>query len=154
MYSVISSVSKHHFSDSSCFFIFLFFLGEKPYKCTWDGCSWKFARSDELTRHFRKHTGIKPFRCTDCNRSFSRSDHLSLHRRRHDTMWAVQSTTEKLCWSHSCVWAEVMTIFSSLTSACFWNGVGAAHWARLMILEKKIAGFPWGNPGSITCDQA
>uniref|UniRef100_A0A8C9A5Q5 KLF transcription factor 8 n=1 Tax=Prolemur simus TaxID=1328070 RepID=A0A8C9A5Q5_PROSS len=59
---------------------------EKPYKCTWDGCSWKFARSDELTRHFRKHTGIKPFRCTDCNRSFSRSDHLSLHRRRHDTM--------------------------------------------------------------------
>ncbi|KAL0589049.1 Krueppel-like factor 8 [Plecturocebus cupreus] len=60
--------------------------GEKPYKCTWDGCSWKFARSDELTRHFRKHTGIKPFRCTDCNRSFSRSDHLSLHRRRHDTM--------------------------------------------------------------------
>ncbi|XP_032704860.1 Krueppel-like factor 8 isoform X2 [Lontra canadensis] len=60
--------------------------GEKPYKCTWDGCSWKFARSDELTRHFRKHTGIKPFQCKDCNRSFSRSDHLSLHRRRHDTM--------------------------------------------------------------------
>ncbi|XP_010608415.1 Krueppel-like factor 8 isoform X2 [Fukomys damarensis] len=60
--------------------------GEKPYKCTWDGCTWKFARSDELTRHFRKHTGIKPFQCTDCNRSFSRSDHLSLHRRRHDTM--------------------------------------------------------------------
>ena len=68
-----------------CFVIFPF-LGEKPYKCTWDGCSWKFARSDELTRHFRKHTGIKPFRCTDCNRSFSRSDHLSLHRRRHDTV--------------------------------------------------------------------
>ncbi|XP_023364804.1 Krueppel-like factor 8 isoform X2 [Otolemur garnettii] len=58
--------------------------GEKPYKCTWDGCSWKFARSDELTRHFRKHTGIKPFQCPDCSRSFSRSDHLSLHRRRHD----------------------------------------------------------------------
>ncbi|KFM80091.1 Krueppel-like factor 8, partial [Stegodyphus mimosarum] len=24
--------------------------GEKPYSCTWDGCTWKFARSDELTR--------------------------------------------------------------------------------------------------------
>ncbi|KFP71504.1 Krueppel-like factor 8, partial [Acanthisitta chloris] len=54
-----------------------------PYKCTWEGCTWKFARSDELTRHFRKHTGIKPFRCSDCDRSFSRSDHLALHRRRH-----------------------------------------------------------------------
>lgn len=60
--------------------------GEKPYKCTWEGCTWKFARSDELTRHFRKHTGIKPFRCSDCDRSFSRSDHLALHRRRHIMM--------------------------------------------------------------------
>ncbi|PWA31120.1 hypothetical protein CCH79_00002541 [Gambusia affinis] len=57
--------------------------GEKPYKCTWDGCTWKFARSDELTRHYRKHTGVKPFKCADCDRSFSRSDHLALHRRRH-----------------------------------------------------------------------
>ncbi|KTF86176.1 hypothetical protein cypCar_00029211 [Cyprinus carpio] len=57
--------------------------GEKPYKCTWDGCTWKFARSDELTRHYRKHTGVKPFKCGDCDRSFSRSDHLALHRRRH-----------------------------------------------------------------------
>jgi uncharacterized Zn-finger protein len=28
--------------------------GEKPYHCTWKGCGWKFARSDELTRHYRK----------------------------------------------------------------------------------------------------
>ena len=31
--------------------------GEKPYECSWTGCAWKFARSDELTRHYRKHTG-------------------------------------------------------------------------------------------------
>lgn len=24
--------------------------GEKPYCCSWEGCEWKFARSDELTR--------------------------------------------------------------------------------------------------------
>jgi len=33
------------------------FLGEKPYKCSWPQCNWRFARSDELTRHSRKHTG-------------------------------------------------------------------------------------------------
>ncbi|KAL7981699.1 hypothetical protein Chor_010894 [Crotalus horridus] len=61
-----------------------YYIGsEKPYKCTWEGCTWKFARSDELTRHFRKHTGVKPFQCPDCDRSFSRSDHLALHRKRH-----------------------------------------------------------------------
>ncbi|KAL0614801.1 Krueppel-like factor 12 [Plecturocebus cupreus] len=60
-----------------------YYTREKPYKCTWEGCTWKFARSDELTRHYRKHTGVKPFKCADCDRSFSRSDHLALHRRRH-----------------------------------------------------------------------
>ncbi|NIG61822.1 Krueppel-like factor 1 [Pontoporia blainvillei] len=57
--------------------------GEKPYACTWDGCGWRFARSDELTRHYRKHTGQRPFRCQLCSRAFSRSDHLALHMKRH-----------------------------------------------------------------------
>lgn len=59
--------------------------GEKPYKCSWEGCEWRFARSDELTRHYRKHTGAKPFKCRNCDRCFSRSDHLALHMKRH--MW-------------------------------------------------------------------
>lgn len=27
--------------------------GIKPYSCSWPSCGWKFARSDELTRHYR-----------------------------------------------------------------------------------------------------
>ena len=57
--------------------------GEKPYSCSWEGCTWRFARSDELTRHYRKHTGAKPYVCPCCQRAFSRSDHLSLHMKRH-----------------------------------------------------------------------
>ncbi|XP_010221633.1 PREDICTED: Krueppel-like factor 2 [Tinamus guttatus] len=56
---------------------------EKPYHCNWEGCGWKFARSDELTRHYRKHTGHRPFQCHLCERAFSRSDHLALHMKRH-----------------------------------------------------------------------
>lgn len=47
---------------------FVCFAGEKPYRCSWEGCEWRFARSDELTRHFRKHTGAKPFKCNHCDR--------------------------------------------------------------------------------------
>uniref|UniRef100_A0A182IX88 C2H2-type domain-containing protein n=1 Tax=Anopheles atroparvus TaxID=41427 RepID=A0A182IX88_ANOAO len=57
--------------------------GEKPYTCQWPECEWRFARSDELTRHYRKHTGAKPFKCIVCERSFARSDHLALHMKRH-----------------------------------------------------------------------
>ena len=47
---------------------------------------WRFARSDELTRHQRKHTGDRPFQCKLCERAFSRSDHLALHMKRHMEM--------------------------------------------------------------------
>ena len=66
--------------------------GEKPYQCTWQGCEWRFARSDELTRHFRKHTGSKPFKCKHCERCFSRSDHLALHMKRHQTPTSTNGT--------------------------------------------------------------
>lgn len=76
-------------TNKPCFFIF---TGEKPYKCNWEGCEWRFARSDELTRHYRKHTGSKPFSCKYCDRTFSRSDHLALHLKRHPE--AVRAATQ------------------------------------------------------------
>ena len=57
--------------------------GEKPFSCSWDGCDKKFARSDELSRHRRTHTGEKKFVCAVCDRRFMRSDHLTKHARRH-----------------------------------------------------------------------
>lgn len=74
----------------------VFPTGEKPYKCKFPNCEWRFARSDELTRHYRKHTGDKPFVCQVCNRKFARSDHLSLHKKRHEpkTLSAADDTED------------------------------------------------------------
>ncbi|CAL4069710.1 unnamed protein product, partial [Meganyctiphanes norvegica] len=57
--------------------------GERPFECTWSSCSKCFARSDELARHTRTHTGEKNFICPVCQKRFMRSDHLSKHARRH-----------------------------------------------------------------------
>ena len=78
--------------------------GEKPFACTWAGkcvilslflddfinyfifylgCGWRFSRSDELARHKRSHSGVKPYGCPVCTKRFSRSDHLSKHLKVH-----------------------------------------------------------------------
>ncbi|XP_053556909.1 early growth response protein 4 [Bombina bombina] len=56
---------------------------EKAFACPVDTCIRSFARSDELNRHLRIHTGHKPFQCRICLRNFSRSDHLTTHIRTH-----------------------------------------------------------------------
>lgn len=65
--------------------VFFPFSGEKPFVCNWESCTRKFARSDELARHRRTHTGEKKFECPLCRRRFMRSDHLTKHARRHMT---------------------------------------------------------------------
>ena len=59
------------------------FTGEKPFSCNWENCQRSFARSDELARHKRTHTGEKRFGCPLCGRRFMRSDHLTKHAKRH-----------------------------------------------------------------------
>lgn len=54
---------------------------QRSYSC--NDCGREFARSDMLTRHSRRHTGLKPYSCDICKNTFTRSDHLATHRRTH-----------------------------------------------------------------------
>ena len=80
---MLSRFKKKNFNlNDTCLFLF---SGEKPFVCNWEACTRKFARSDELARHRRTHTGEKKFECPLCHRRFMRSDHLTKHARRHMT---------------------------------------------------------------------
>jgi len=57
--------------------------GERPFACSWPDCSWRFSRSDELARHARSHSGVRPYPCRLCDKRFARSDHLAKHLRVH-----------------------------------------------------------------------
>lgn len=47
-----------------------------PFSC-------RFSRSDELSRHKRSHSGVKPYQCSACEKKFARSDHLAKHLKIH-----------------------------------------------------------------------
>lgn len=74
----------------------LFITGEKPFVCTWKQCDRKFARSDELSRHKRTHTGEKNFVCPLCDKRFIRSDHMSKHLGRHSNSPRQKSKDKKV----------------------------------------------------------
>ena len=51
--------------------------GEKPYLCT--QCGAAFAHNYDLKNHMRVHTGLRPYQCSSCFKTFVRSDHLHRH---------------------------------------------------------------------------
>lgn len=91
---MLLSPSLHPVSEVMVPLPCVLFPGEKPYRCSWEGCEWRFARSDELTRHFRKHTGAKPFKCSHCDRYVSEG----IAGKRSVGSWeGARTTAESVC---------------------------------------------------------
>ncbi|XP_042306726.1 zinc finger protein 396-like [Sceloporus undulatus] len=55
--------------------------GEKPYGCSY--CGERFNQATNRIRHQRIHTGEKPYKCSDCSKSFNQSLQLIRHRKTH-----------------------------------------------------------------------
>ncbi|XP_078532617.1 uncharacterized protein LOC144818763 [Lissotriton helveticus] len=51
------------------------------YSCT--ECKKTFSKKEYLTRHKRKHMGVRPYQCTECGKSFRKKDNLFVHKRTH-----------------------------------------------------------------------
>ncbi|UYV75707.1 hypothetical protein LAZ67_13001063 [Cordylochernes scorpioides] len=61
-------------------------LGERPFACDQPDCGKTFTRNEELTRHKRIHSGLRPFPCAFCGKRFGRKDHLKKHVKTHQRL--------------------------------------------------------------------
>lgn len=52
--------------------------GEKPFKCTYEGCDYCCALKEGLNAHIRTHTGEKPYKCTDANCDYASATRSNL----------------------------------------------------------------------------
>ena len=67
-----------------CFVI----VGERPFKCPFEGCDKSFTTSNIRKVHIRTHTGERPYTCDyeGCGRSFASATNYKNHIRIH-TGW-------------------------------------------------------------------
>lgn len=65
--------------------------GDKPFKCTHEGCGQSFINKQLLTRHTRFHgVTIPVFSCAICNKEVASKYHLKTHMKIHNDIFECQ----------------------------------------------------------------
>lgn len=54
-------------------------IGEKPFKCEFEGCDRRFANSSDRKKHMHVHTSDKPYLCKMCDKSYTHPSSLRKH---------------------------------------------------------------------------
>lgn len=57
--------------------------GQSSYQCHWSGCGRTLPTRQKMVRHIRKHSGDKPFKCSECLKCFATKESLKQHGRIH-----------------------------------------------------------------------
>uniref|UniRef100_A0A671QCQ9 Zic family member 1 (odd-paired homolog, Drosophila) n=1 Tax=Sinocyclocheilus anshuiensis TaxID=1608454 RepID=A0A671QCQ9_9TELE len=78
---VTQIISIRYIDVCSVFFL----LGEKPFKCEFEGCDRRFANSSDRKKHMHVHTSDKPYLCKMCDKSYTHPSSLRKHMKVHDS---------------------------------------------------------------------
>lgn len=83
----------------------LFFIGEKPYTCPFEGCKKAYSNSSDRFKHVRTHQEDKPYICKKpgCNKRYTDPSSLRKHVRTHGHYVKEISQASSISPSHSSI---------------------------------------------------
>lgn len=100
---------------------FLLRLGEKPFKCEFEGCDRRFANSSDRKKHMHVHTSDKPYLCKMCDKSYTHPSSLRKHMKVKPVLLLLLLYFFCIPAMFICVQVQFTDCFFLLLSMCDWK---------------------------------